>query len=135
MELIADTSLLVGLWRKQAWAVDFAQANRQRFLGIPRKVLGEFWHVALKSDHDPEIACRFLLSGLPVHIFAPVVLVYARICYQAQKSGFYADIGQTDLWIAATALSLRLPLVTCNQRHFHRIDGMRPEIPVDNARR
>jgi predicted nucleic acid-binding protein len=63
------------------------------------------------------------------------VPVYARICCQAQESGFYADIGQNDLWIAATALSLRLPLVTRNRRHFYQIEGLRLEVLSDDARR
>ena len=135
MELIADTSFLVGLWRKQVWAVDFAQANRQRVLGIPWVVLGEFWHGALRAGHDAEVVRRFLLSGLPVYDVSPFVLVYARICCQAQESGFYQEIGQNDLWIAATALSLRLPLVTRNRRHFHQIEGLRLELLADDARR
>lgn len=135
MELIADTSFLVGLWRKQSWAVGFAQSNRQRVLGIPWVVLGEFWHGALKAGHDAEIVRKFLLSGLPVYDVAPVVSVYAHICCQAQESGFYADIGQNDLWIAATALSLRLPLVTRNRRHFYQIEGLRLEVLSDDARK
>lgn len=135
MELIADTSFLVGLWRKQPWAVDFAQANRQRVLGIPWVVLGEFWHGALRAGHDAEVVRRFLLSGLPVYDAAPVVSVYARICCQTQECGFYTEIGQNDLWIAATALSLRLPLVTRNRRHFHRMEGLRLEVLADDARR
>lgn len=133
MELIADTSFLVGLWRKQSWAVDFAQANRQRVLGIPWVVLGEFWHGALRAGHDAEVVRRFLLSGLPVYDVAPLVPVYASICCQAQEIGFYPEIGQNELWTAATALSLRLPLVTRNQRHFRRIEGLRAEALADDA--
>jgi hypothetical protein len=33
MELIAGASFLVGLWRKQSWAIGFAQANLQKVLG------------------------------------------------------------------------------------------------------
>lgn len=55
MELIADTSFLVGLWRKQSWAVDFARAKRQRVLGIPWIVLGEFWYGAIKASRSAEV--------------------------------------------------------------------------------
>lgn len=134
MELIADTTFLVGLWRKQSWAVDFAQANRSRILGIPWVALGEFWHGAIKAGHNIEIVRNFLLSGLPIYNTAPVVPVYARICCQAQMTGFYTDVGQNDLWIAATAVSLGLPLVTRNRRHFHKIDGLRLEVLADNER-
>jgi predicted nucleic acid-binding protein len=128
MELIADTSFLVGIWRRQRWAVDFAQANRQRILGIPWVVLGEFWHGAMRAGHDPEVVGKFLLTGLPVYDVDMLVPIYARICCQAQKAGFYSEVGQNDLWIAATAVSLRLPLVTRNRRHFHKIEALRLEV-------
>jgi predicted nucleic acid-binding protein len=54
MDLIADTTFLVGLWRRQSWAVDFAKANRQRILGIPWIVYGEFWRGAKQAGHDEE---------------------------------------------------------------------------------
>jgi predicted nucleic acid-binding protein len=133
MELIADTSFLVGIWRRQSWAVGFAQANRQRVLGIPWVVLGEFWHGAMRAGHDPEVVAKFLLTGLPVHDVERVVPFYARICCQAQEDGFYSGIAQNDLWIAATALSLRLPLVTRNRRHFDKIEVLRLEVLEDKS--
>jgi hypothetical protein len=77
MELIAGASFLVGLWRKQSWAIGFAQANRQRVLGIPWIVLGEFWHGAMRVGHNSEVVRKFPLSGLPIHAVAPVIPVYA----------------------------------------------------------
>jgi len=133
MELIADTSFLVGLWRKQSWAIDFAQANRQRILGIPWIVLGEFWHGAIRAGHNSEVVRKFLLSGLPVYDVAPIIPVYATLCCEAQEKNFYSEIGQNDLWIASTALSLRLPLVTRNRRHFDKIGGLRLEALADDA--
>ncbi len=35
-----------------------------------------------------------------------------------------ALIGSNDLWIAATALANKLPLVTRNDRHFLRVPGL-----------
>jgi tRNA(fMet)-specific endonuclease VapC len=135
MELIADTSFLVGLWRKQSWAVDFAQANRQRVLGIPWIVLGEFWHGALRAGHRSELVRKFLLCGLPIYDVAPIVSVYAAVCCDAQTRMFYSEIGQNDLWIASTALCLRLPLVTRNKRHFDKIEGLRLEALAEDAHR
>jgi predicted nucleic acid-binding protein len=131
MELIADTTFLVGLWRKQPWAVDFARANRQRILGIPWVVLGEFWHGAKRAGHKDEMVRKFLGAGLPIYDAAPVVPFYASVCCQAQEAGFYSAAGQNDLWIAATALSLALPLVTRNRRHFDNIRSLRIEVLAD----
>jgi hypothetical protein len=44
VELIADTTFLVGRWRKQPWAMTFAAGQALKVLGIPWVVLGEFWH-------------------------------------------------------------------------------------------
>lgn len=125
MDLIADTTLLVGLWRKQAWAVDFARAHGRQVLGLPWVVLGEFWHGALRAGHDPGLVDAFLQTGLPIHDAAPVVPFYARVCAEAQTGGFYAGIGQNDLWIAAVSLSAGLPLVSRNRRHFGRITDLK----------
>ena len=53
MDLIADTTFLDGLWRRQAWALDFATGNPGKTLGIPWVVRGEFWHGAVRAGHDP----------------------------------------------------------------------------------
>jgi predicted nucleic acid-binding protein len=133
VELIADTTFLVGLWRKQRWAVDFAQANRHRVLGIPWIVLGEFWHGANRAGHNAEVVRKFLLSGRPIYDTAPVVHVYGAVCCEAQEKGFYHEIGQNDLWIGAAALSLGLPLVTRNRRHFGKITGLRLEVLAETS--
>jgi hypothetical protein len=93
VDLIADTTFLVGLWRKQPWAVDFARSNRQRILGIPWVVLGEFWNGAKRAGHDDERVRKFLSTGLPIGDAAPVVPFYAAVCFQAQEDGFYSAIG------------------------------------------
>jgi len=134
MELIADTSFLVGLWRKQSRAVDFAQASRQRVLGILWVVLGEFWHGALRASHGGELIRKLLLCGLPIYEIAPIVSGHAAMCCEAQKKKFYSKIGQNDLWIASTTLCLRLPLVMRNKRHFDKIEGLRLQPLTDDSR-
>ncbi len=131
MDLIADTTFLVGLWRKQPWALDFACGNRQRILGIPWVVLGEFWHGAKRAGHDEAVVRKFLGTGLPIYDAASVVPFYASVCGQAQEGGFYTAVGQNDLWIAAAALSHARPLVTRNRRHFDKISGLRIEVLSD----
>lgn len=131
MDLIADTTFLVGLWRKQSWAVDFARSHRQRILGIPWVVLGEFWHGAKRAGHDEAVVRKFLGTGLPICDAAPVVPFYSSVCCLAQEGGFYQNVGQNDLWIAAVALSRALPLVTRNRRHFDQISGLRLEVLSD----
>lgn len=128
MDLITDTTFLIGLWRNQPWAVSFARRHSAKSLGIPWVVLGEFWHGAIRAGHDTARVGDFLGIGVPILDAGPAVESYARICAQLQDAGHYKDIGQNDLWIAAVAISHNLPLVTRNQRHFSEIKGLKLEV-------
>jgi predicted nucleic acid-binding protein len=127
MELIADTSFLVGLWRGQAWAQSFARAHSSRSLGVPWIVQGEFWHGAIRAGHDPERVRNFLSIGILLNDAEPVIPFYARICAALQDSPGYRSIGQNDLWIGAVAVAFAVPVVTKNLRHFDQIEGLRVE--------
>lgn len=126
MDLIADTSFLIGLWRKQSWAVDFATDHRSSILGIPWVVLGEFWHGAIRAGHDEAEVKRFLTLGIHLNEPDEIVKVYGALCsaLQNEHPDSYRAIGQNDLWIAATALQLGRPLLSRNQRHFAKIAGL-----------
>lgn len=132
MELIADTSFLVGLWLRQSWAIDFATANPDKTLGIPWVVRGEFRHGALRAGHDPLEVERFLSLGLPLDDCAAAVPFYAHIASALQQNhpSVYQGIGQNDLWIAAVAVQVDLPLLTLNRRHFERVDGLTLQVLV-----
>jgi predicted nucleic acid-binding protein len=131
MDLIADTTLLVGLWRKQSWAQSFANRNADQSIGLPWVVLGEFWHGAEKAKHDPERVRQFLSIGLPILNAELVIPIYARLCSSLQDQPSYKLVGQNDLWIAATALALQKPLITRNRRHFDKIKGLRFQALLD----
>ncbi len=128
MELIADTTFLIGLWRRQPWALAFAATNSGKSIGLPWVVLGEFWHGATRAGHEPGRVKAFLEIGMPLTDAAPVIHSYSRICSRLQETGDYHGIGQNDLWISAVAISSRLPLVTRNLRHFGKIEGLNVEI-------
>ena len=126
MDLIADTTFLVGLWRRQSWALDFASKHAGKTLGISWVVRGEFWHGAVRAGHAPAEVERFLALGLPLDDVAAVVPVYASIAaaLQDRHPDVYQGIGQNDLWIAAVAVQAGQPLLTRNRRHFDRIEGL-----------
>ena len=128
MDLITDTTFLIGLWKNQPWAVSFARRHSAKSLGIPWVVLGEFWHGAIRAGHDIARVEGFLGIGVPILDAGSAVESYGRLCAQLQDSGHYRDIGQNDLWIAAVAISQNLPLVTRNQRHFREIKGLKLEV-------
>jgi len=128
MDLIADTSYLVGLWRGQGWATQHASVNSSKSLGMCWVVLGEFWHGARRAGHDEQEVREFLDLGVPLVDALPVVDTYAQICAELSRDRSYMDIGQNDLWIAAVALKWDKPLVTRNKRHFGLISGLRLEV-------
>lgn len=65
-----------------------------------------------------------LLSALPaIPIREPIARMHAQLWAELAARG--QMIGVHDLWIAATALSHDLPLVTGNAREFERVPGLR----------
>ena len=124
MDLIADTTFLVGLWRGQSWATQFAKNNPQTRLGLPWVVLGEFWHGAIRAGHDPATVTEFLALGIPILETEPTIQAYAHLCAGLQETPSFKQIGQNDLWIAAVCIATDLPLVTRNVRHFQQIKGL-----------
>ena len=131
MDLSADTSYLVGLWRGQAWATSYATANATKTLGLPWIVLGEFWHGAMAAGHDSKDVHDFLSIGVQLVDPVPVIPHYARICAELSGQKEYRNIGQNDLWIAAVALAHGKPLVSRNRRHFGSIEGLQVEALQD----
>ena len=131
MELIADTSYLVGLWRGQTWATNYAMANATKTLGLPWIVLGEFWHGAMAARHDAKDVQEFLSIGVQLVDPLPVVPHYARLCAELSGRQEYRSIGQNDLWIAAVAMAYAKPLVSRNRRHFGLVEGLHVEALQD----
>ncbi len=68
-----------------------------------------------------------LLARFPL---LPIDLATARVHAQvwAELAGAGRMIGPNDLWIAATALSHDLTMVTANVREFDRVPGLRVEV-------
>ena len=128
MDLIADTTFLIGIWRNQSWAENFAEQNDSQIFGIPWVTLGEFWQGAVRSNHDREEVEDFLSLGAPIWNTEPIVSVYAKMCARLQEQKHYGGIAQNDLWIAATAIAFDKPLVTRNRRHFDKIEDLKLEI-------
>lgn len=106
--------------------MDFAATKGSKVLGLPWVVLGEFWHGAVRAGHDDVEVSGFLDLGIPLLETGDAIRVYASICARLQEvdATAYGMIGQNDLWIAAVAVHLNLPLVSRNRRHFGKIAGL-----------
>ena len=130
MDFVADTTLLVGLWRRQAWALAFAQKEAGKSVGLPWTVLGEFRHGATVAGHSTQQVEAFLRLGVPLLDPVPVIPVYARLCSELQIKKVYRLIGQNDIWIGATAIAAQCPLITRNPRHFHHMSDLEVEVLI-----
>lgn len=86
---------------------------------------GELYFGACKSAHrdDAEKALDELATMVPVLPLVPEVgKRYGEIRCALERSGRL--IGNNDLWIAAHAMALGVPVVTNNDREFTRVPGL-----------
>ena len=91
--------------------------------GISAVVLGELEFGILNSqqpDANRERLLNFLGSVSVLSLGEAEAMAYASIRLEMKSQ----LIGRNDMWIAAHALALDLPLVTNNTREFSRVPGL-----------
>ena len=101
-------------------AVGFLEANDEARLYLPFVVAGELasgTSLADRSRWEAFLAPFYLLGATP-----EVCWEYGRAFRYLHENGRL--IGGNDLWIAATALANRMPVVTANIEHFRRVPGL-----------
>ena len=126
MDFLADTSFLIDLWRESARpgaAMRFARANTSRQVGICWVVAGEFLSGGLAAGHDGEQIAGFLERYPVVQSNPHIVGEYARIFAELKPHNNL--IGPNDLWIAACARALDVPLLTANVQEFGRVHDLK----------
>lgn len=99
-----------------------------RLIVLPFPVVGELLFGAAKSARSDENlqAYRRFIDAAHVQQSNPDTMeVYARVKLQLQRQG--TPLPENDIWIAACALHLGLPLVTHDQ-HFQHL----PQLPIEN---
>ena len=133
MDFLADTGFLIDLWReatRPAAASRFAQANAVKQVGICWVVAGEFLSGALVANHEAQTIASFLARYPVIHSNGPIVREYATLFAELKQRNQL--IGPNDLWIAASARALDLPLLTANVDEFGRVQGLKI-VPYRNA--
>jgi len=123
--LIAETSLLIDLEREHnrgrpGPAVAFLESNDDARLYLPFIVAGELaagTSLADRAKWEAFLAPFFVLAST-----ADVSWEYGRAYRYLEENGRL--IGGNDLWIAATALAYRMPVVTRNAEHYRRVPGL-----------
>lgn len=124
MEGVADTTLLIDLWRAHRHP-EIARAVTEK-LGNPTLRMSwmaeaEFLRGSVYKQVAGERTARFLSRFLPLPILRGHARRVAEIAADLQRRGFQIDI--PDLWIAAAALDANLP-ATRNTKHYARIPSL-----------
>jgi predicted nucleic acid-binding protein len=118
--------LLIDLWRearRPAAAAHFLKEHADWQIGLPWVTKGEFLSGAVWAGHKPE-AFASLLNRYPViHSSEEIVQRYAELLSALKKRNTLP--GLSDVWIAATALTLKCGVITRNIKHFGSIDGLK----------
>ena len=125
MDFLADTGFLIDLWREARQpgaATRFARANAHKQVGICWIVEGEFLSGSVLANHDTTVVSTFLEHYPVVHSNSAIVRRYSELFANLRRRNQL--IGPNDLWIAAAALSLGLPLLTRNTDEFERVPDL-----------
>ena len=127
-QLILETTFLIDLERehhrgKPGPAVEFLEANGDARLYLSFVVAGE---LAAGISMRDRARWEAFLSPLYVLPSTPEVSwQYGRAYRHLHDNGRL--IGANDLWIAATGLAHRMPVVTRNVEHFRRVPDLEVE--------
>lgn len=101
------------------------RANPEEELAVTTISIGELTHGAHRSKNSAENLVR-----LDVLLAALIVFSYDELCarrfgsLKANLESIGKPLHDLDLQIASIAIEHNIPLVTHNQRHFERIDGL-----------
>ena len=126
--LILETTFLIDLEREHhrgspGPAVGFLASNEDARLYLSFIVAGEF--AAGISMRDRARWEAFLRPFYVLPSTPEVSWHYGRAYRHLQDNGTL--IGANDLWIAASCLAYRMPVVTRNVEHFRRVPGLEVE--------
>jgi predicted nucleic acid-binding protein len=125
--LILETTFLIDLEREHhraaGAAVAFLEANEDARLYLPFVVAGELAAGTSLSKRDRWES--FLAPFYVLPSTADVSWEYGRAYRYLKDNGRL--IGGNDLWIAATGLAYKMPVVTRNAEHYRRVPGLEVE--------
>ena len=123
--LILETTFLVDLEREHnrgtpGKAVSFLEAHEDARVYLTFTVLGELAAGSSLDEREPWEA--FVAPFFVLASNAEVTWQFGCAYRHLRRNGQL--IGANDLWIAATALAYRMPIVTRNVGHYRRVPGL-----------
>lgn len=125
MELIADTTVLIDLWRfsdKPSRISDLVEKVGEASLIVPWITQAEFSRGALfKGVSLPSLA-SFYSNFLLLALDQKTMDRYCELWVEMARRGKAPDY--PDLWIAAAACARNTPLITRNPKHFDGMPGL-----------
>ena len=114
--LLVDTDVVSYVAWDRAEAKDFGPLLTGKLLFVSFATVGEMYFGAQKADWGTRRIAR-MEEILGRYTAVPGTYEIAQQ-YGRVKSAFEDQVGENDMWIAATALARDLPLVSNNLKHF-----------------
>lgn len=127
MEVIADTTVLIDLWRYRKTPRRLADLTRkvgEAAILVPWITQAEFSRGALFKDVPPDALTEFYGGFHLLPLDQATMDAYCRLWVMMARAGRVSDY--PDLWIAACALARKTPVLTRNEKHFVNV----PELEV-----
>jgi toxin FitB len=122
---LLDTSVLIA--REEDSRLE---ASLPQEIAISVATLAELHFGVLVAKDDETRQHRLRRLGIieatfqPVPIDAPIARAFAAVAQAVKAAGRQPRARIMDLWIAATALALRIPLYTRNPQDFEGLQGL-----------
>lgn len=125
MELIADTTVLIDIWRYRRTPERLADLMKKcsgAALVVPWITEAEFSRGALYKDVNRGVLENFYRGFLRLALDQRTVDIYADLWAAMAGKGGAPDY--PDLWIAASALAMDVPVLTRNPAHFGAVPNL-----------
>jgi len=127
MDFLIDTNFLIGRWRSGKTGAEqtFIDLHPGAAIGLPWIVKAEFLRGVELAAHPSEEVASFIDRYPVVWPDEKTLRIYAHTYTELMHIN--QMIGPHDLWIAASALRTKLPLLTGNVSEFSRVPDLRVE--------
>lgn len=124
VDFLTDTTFLIGRWRRNDGPEQrFIQNHSDAVIALPWIVKAEFLRGAIISGHETRPVKGFLDRYRVVWPDDETLVEYARIYADLHRGN--KMIGPHDLWIAASGLRWKKPILTANAGEFSRVSGLK----------